>query len=113
MKIHYYANGGSQNHGCEAIYRSLIGLLSKHQHIIHSLSESEDRLYGLDKISSIVPLSTPVSATGIDRIIYALQLKWHKNDKPYFDRTYSQFIREASKDDIYLSVGGDNYCYSS
>lgn len=113
MKVHYYANGGSKNHGCEAIYRSLIGLLPNHEHVIHSYSEDDDKLYGLEKDAVIAPLAQSVELTGIKRILYALQLKWLKNDKPYFDRAYNQFLRDASKNDIYLSVGGDNYCYSS
>ena len=113
MKIHYYANGGSKNHGCEAIYRSLIGLLPNHQHIIHSGSLHDDTLYRLGEFADLTPLEQPVSPIGIYRIIYALQLKWSKNDKPFFDRAYYRFLRDASKNDIYLSVGGDNYCYSS
>ena len=113
MKLHHYANGGSANHGCEAIYRSLIGLLPDYQHIIHSLSPSEDSFYGLESMASLLPLEQPVSLTGLNNILYKLQLKWHKNDQPYFDKAYKSFLEYASSDDIYLSVGGDNYCYSS
>lgn len=110
MKILLYGNGGSGNHGCEAIIRGTHELLQLPMRI-QSSAPDEDAHYGVGEVGDIH------NAVSTDRnplsfLIAYLKLKL-KNDYAAMDSlAYETGIREArGKADIALSVGGDNYCY--
>lgn len=113
MVINLYANGGSGNHGCEAIYRSLVGLLPTCECIIHSGNPDEDAKYGLGDIATIKDVRTSIRTSGMSAFMYRVELKLAGNDKPYLKRRFGRMLREAVPNERYISVGGDNYCYSS
>ena len=53
MKIIMYGNGGSGNHGCEAIVRGTIQLLGEHSYCILSENCKEDSQYALARIAAL------------------------------------------------------------
>lgn len=57
MHILFYGNGGSGNHGCEAIVRGTVEWLGtrEHTYLVHSACCREDAQYGLDRIAQIKP----------------------------------------------------------
>lgn len=112
MKILLYGNGGSGNHGCEAIARGTITLLgNNNDYCIYSAATDEDIRYGLESIAEIKSATTQPKR---DTQFYMALLKTKLLHK-YVDLdglAYLERIQETIDDvDIALSVGGDNYCY--
>ena len=59
MRIVLYGNGGSGNHGCEAIVRGTIQLCGeKNVYTLMSETPEEDYKYGLDQIATIKAAKT-------------------------------------------------------
>ena len=108
MRVLLYSNGGSGNHGCEAIVRGTQAVL-KGKYLIQSQSVEEDTYYGLD--AELFPEITGKKS----KIRFLLAYLKFKLTKDYFDLdgiTYLPAIQKMrGKADIALSVGGDNYCY--
>lgn len=107
-KIVLYMHTGSGNHGCEAIIRTTSKLLNGPQDVIlWSNTRSEDIQYG--------------SAQGFERVVVPEQIE--RFSPAYFEALVKRkilcrknanmeiFLRELFKDNIAISVGGDNYCY--
>lgn len=110
MKYILYGNGGSGNHGCEAIVRGTAALIGGNP-IIYSKAVMEDKRYGLDQCATISPAITKKRWNL--RFIYAY-LKMKLTGK-YIDLDVAEYlpaIHKAKNDaSVALSVGGDNYCY--
>lgn len=105
-----YAHGGSKNHGCEAIVRSLSALIggSKNDLLISNHPE-EDILYGIDNLMTIGKSQTEVN-TGL---LYQICSKFYKDkDLFYYKKLYRRISDTTQSGDVALSIGGDNYCYS-
>lgn len=103
-----YMHTGSGNHGCEAIIRSTSKLLNGPQDVIlWSNTRTEDIQYG--------------SSQGFERIVVPEEIK--RFSPAYFEALIKRkllhhknanqevFLKKLFKDNIALSVGGDNYCY--
>ena len=103
-----YMHTGSGNHGCEAIIRSTSKLLNGPQDVIlWSNTRTEDIQYG--------------SSQGFERIVVSEEIK--RFSPAYFEALIKRkllhrknanmevFLRKLFKDNIAISVGGDNYCY--
>ena len=111
MRTLLYLHGGSKNHGCEAIVRSIIQIL-KGEVTLFSNQPIEDVYYNLDQLCKVQNISTPL------KIYSFLYLKsffkyYFKKDKHSYDRAiFNSLYKEAKKSDIILSIGGDNYCYN-
>ena len=107
-----YSHGGSGNHGCEAIVRGTQKIIGKEDIIVYSLNKEEDKLYGLDKVVRLGDLRINYSKFNIKRIIASLKIKLFKDgsyaEKIPFDHLFNQY----GKNDVAISIGGDNYCYS-
>ena len=57
-----YNHGGSGNHGCEALVRTVLNLFQQEQPIpVLSESPQQDLRYGIDAITPIVPATTAYS----------------------------------------------------
>lgn len=108
MKYLLYGNGGSGNHGCEAIVRGTQAVLQG-DYIIQSQSVDEDSFYGLD--AELFPEITGKKS----KIRFLLAYLKFKLTKNYFDLDGIEYLpaiqKQKGKADIALSVGGDNYCY--
>lgn len=105
-----YAHGGSANHGCEAIVRSIIKLLSLNKdHILCSNAPSEDIKYQLNELITITKAQNGIKTN----FIYKLKSKLSSNpDRLYYNSIYHELPQLLQNTDIALSIGGDNYCYS-
>lgn len=118
MRYAFYSHGGSQNHGCEAIVRTLSSMIKKEKPEsfikLYTFKKDEDERAGFSFIDeteefdySVVPEKVSFS----DKIKIALYSRQSqkKSDEFY----YSIPCRNPSlkKNDVYISVGGDNYCY--
>ena len=103
-----YMHTGSGNHGCEAIIRTTSKLLNGPRDVIlWSNTRSEDIQYG--------------SAQGFERVVVSEQIE--RFSPAYFEALVKRkilryknvnmeiFLRDLFKDNIAISVGGDNYCY--
>ena len=112
MNILFYGNGGSGNHGCEAIYRGSIELWGqKHSYCIRSNDPQADCAYGLESLADITPARNNPKRDFSFFVAYA-KMKFNRNYLEMDGLHYQKGIREAKNwADIALSVGGDNYCY--
>ena len=112
MGIVLYGNGGSGNHGCEAIVRGTFSLLHKSLSIA-SEAIDEDLKYGLDKYGNIYNAKSD-SVSKIQFIKAYTKLKLAGDYTEMDCLPYREFIKKISKKTkLALSVGGDNYCYSN
>lgn len=109
----YYANGGSGNHGCEAIIRSLETILEpKGRNVNLSNNVAEDRRYGLDKLVDLVDVRNG-KRNSLDFLLSFLDLKVRKNPYALDLFPYKHALKQLQdkNNTMALSVGGDNYCY--
>ncbi len=99
----FYAHGGSDNHGCEAIIRGTCENLPENK-ILYSSNAKADRMYHVDDVCEI-------RSDAYKR--YYKPLKW------FFTKVYTTVFHtnalfslvDGKEQGVYLSVGGDNYCY--
>lgn len=118
MRYAFYSHGGCQNHGCEAIVRTLSAMIknARPDSVIklYTLNKKSDKSGDLPNIDESEEFSYifPVSeTTAVQKLKISLlsKISQKKSDK-YF---YSLSCKNPSlkENDIYISVGGDNYCY--
>lgn len=109
--INLYLHSGSGNHGCEAIVRSTIKILDQKARLF-SLSPDQDYKYEINKICEII-------ADQEEKILpkskewYLARIQTKFTQKVDLDIKYRRkaLIDCIHKNDICLSIGGDNYCY--
>lgn len=112
-KYVFYAHAGSGNHGCEAIVRSSIGILEKKIKLFSSYPE-EDEKYGINEIVESInkDIDKPLRKYGFPWLVSRIQTKLTKSiDKEIFYRKYDM-LKQVEKEDVWFSIGGDNYCYA-
>lgn len=108
-----YSHGGSGNHGCEAIVRGTQKIIGKEDMMVYSLNKEEDKLYGLDKIVKLGNQRISYSKFSLKRIIASLKIRLFK-DASYAERIpFDHLFSKYGSNDLAISIGGDNYCYSS
>ena len=107
--IKLYCHGGSDNHGCEAIVRSTVKVLGKDVKLF-STNINDDYKYKLNEIISINEDKIDNIKT-TNRIFLSLYYKLTQKTKYYTKNKRKKLINSINKDDICLSIGGDNYCY--
>lgn len=113
MKYILYFHTGSKNHGCEALVRSTVAMLDIKPHL-YSTGYSEDLEYNIDDIAilhkdEIISLSH----CSIRYILSALAIKLLRTTELYTFFSRKTMLAEIKKNDICLSIGGDNYCYGA
>ena len=105
MKILLYANGSSENHGCEAIKLSTIKILGNdHQYFIGTTNNDYEKK---SKNIEYINYTFQKKYALYERIGKRLGILKKVNGKYLLDCFSSYFAQT----DISLSVGGDNYCY--
>lgn len=106
-----YGHGGSGNHGCEAIVRSTVGLLGDNITLLSNHPE-QDMSYGVDQICQVAEdTNTPLKHLSVKWLLSSLQIKFTGKNDLYFRYTKEKLMAQANKGDVFLSIGGDNYCY--
>lgn len=106
-----YSHAGSGNHGCEALLRTTLQVIGKDVEAVYSDDPAADKKYGLDEIVELREEKGFVQESPLEKWIYAVKYKLLHDDKLYFRREYGKFIRDIVRDKVYISIGGDNYCY--
>ena len=110
-KIVMYYHVGSKNHGCEAIVRSTAKILGQKLELYSSEVE-EDKAYKLDEIvETKEDVAAPIRRNSWAFFSAAVSHKICKNDYKYITLSHKAFFDNVKSDNIYLSIGGDNYCY--
>ena len=112
-KIVLYSHGGSGNHGCEAIVRGTFNVLHGEVDELYSYRPKEDIKYGLNEILNIKEHKSFYPHFSLKRLKASLLVRLFHNDEYAEKITYDALFNNLKKDDIALSIGGDNYCYSS
>lgn len=98
--IIFYAHGGSDNHGCEAIIRGTLDLMPESERLLFTGNLRADQKYHLDEI---------VRLKSDNYKYYNNPLMWL-----YYKKIKKGVLFPLLKGDLsgtYYSVGGDNYCY--
>lgn len=108
MKKVMYMHMGSANHGCEALVRTSAKLFEGPENVIlWSMAKNEDEYYG--------------SANEVEKIVESEEIK--KGSVAYFESLFRRkilkqsdanlkiFLREIFRNNVAVSIGGDNYCY--
>lgn len=112
-QIVLYGNGGSGNHGCEAIVRGIVEFLDleKDQLMIHSVAPKQDEQYELDQLAQIHnALSNKKRNAQFVRAYLKMKLTGDFTDMDGL--AYIPTIKkDASSVRMAFSIGGDNYCY--
>lgn len=115
MRVLLFFHGGSQNRGCEAIVRTAVGLL-----------RNEGKISKIG-VASMQPNSDQ-HILGIDELIFHNQERsfsrfssvWYRNlieqkllntRNTTYRWMHQDIISRISDYDVFLSIGGDNYCY--
>lgn len=101
--IIFYGHGGSDNHGCEAIIRGTAVNL-RGDFLLYSGNRKADEQYGISKFCRIQSDSCKS---------YEHPAGWllNKAQSRLFGRNPVFQLVDGKTAGVYLSVGGDNYCY--
>lgn len=108
MKL--YMHAGSLNHGCEAIVRSTLGMTDQSV-TLYSEHPNEDLIVGLDKICQVEKQGGSRSKRNpLFVLCKAIEVVLHNSSLKHW-YVYKNVIKNAKKGELFLSIGGDNYCY--
>lgn len=109
-----FFHNGSKNRGCEAIVRSGAAVIKGQNpgSVLDLASKSPET-------DAIIPLIDHIFLDGrktitkfsADWFISALKLKLFKDETYALRKIHSDIIDRIPKYDVFLSIGGDNYCY--
>lgn len=106
-----YFHGGSSNHGCEAIIRATHKIFNENMELF-SFNPGEDFKYEIDKLVNIIPdIPREIPAKSLNRFKTSLLSKLSGSEFAYILQTHKEFFDQVRKNQVFLSVGGDNYCY--
>lgn len=111
--VRLYYHNGSYNHGCEAIVRATQKILGKNDIILYSRKPESDRNYGLQEIVQVCSdQQEQIASISLERVILAIYRRLVGNNALHTYITHKNFFKNIQKDDVYFSIGGDNYCYA-
>ena len=111
-KIFLYNHGGSENHGCEALVRTVGALLGGEKPIfLFSEVPQQDFHYGLHRAARILPAMKAVSRFSPAFFKAYLHMKRTSDYFPMDVLPYLESIRSFKRGQVEISVGGDIYCY--
>ena len=114
MKVLMFFHGGSNNRGCEAIIRTAAQLLKADAHVKKLALASHDP--DSDLIVPHIDVVHLDQPTVLDRyslygLLSALSVKFFKNESLAFRKIHENIIKLIPQYDVFISIGGDNYCY--
>lgn len=111
-----YNHGGSKNHGCEALIRTIVNNLPENSFVsLISEAPEEDYYYGIDQlVNQIIPAKTSYSKLTLSFLRAYITLKTKKNYFPIDCLAFESALKKVDDDyDVALSVGGDVFCYDN
>lgn len=112
MRIVLFAHGGSGNHGCEALVRTIPQIIKKEykdaEFLVATFAKEEDIKYGVENIEflSYSPFSSTDPRKYVDKFIRTVFKSGVMRKK-----VISPVIEDIRSDDVWLYIGGDNYSY--
>ncbi|MEH7096674.1 polysaccharide pyruvyl transferase family protein [Neobacillus vireti] len=114
MKIMMFLHAGSVNRGCEAIVRSSTKLIKdridKAQVFLTSARPETDEI--IPKLDGIYDGSnSSIKKFSYGWFISSLRVKFFNDESYAFGKIHKKIIKHIKDVDIFLSIGGDNYCY--
>lgn len=104
-----YLHGGSGNHGCEAIINSTCHMLEGIPKLLVTNSEEEDRFYSLEPLCDILQERKIAEHFFAHAFYYVWRAVFH--DPESFMRYRFRKVLGKNRAPLYLSTGGDMYCY--
>lgn len=109
-----YGHGGSNNHGCEALVRTITEIIKNYIQdanvILYSNNPESDYKWGVNEVvNEIRKMPEPSLIARIVRKFKSI-LKIKNND--INNSIAKKFVKQLKNIDIAVSIGGDNYCYS-
>ena len=111
-EVFLYNHGGSANHGCEALVRTVCNLLSDNKKIkVLSESPQQDIHYDIQEIADIEPAIQTFSKCNFDFLKAYLHLKKTGDYFPMDLLPYLKTLKNLRSGDVEISIGGDIYCY--
>ncbi|MDY2727078.1 MAG: polysaccharide pyruvyl transferase family protein [Anaerostipes faecalis] len=109
--IYLYSHGGSENHGCEAIVRSTCDML-QNKITLYSNHIEQDQQYCLEQVCNLLSDEVCTIQRGSKEwLLSSLETKLTKKYDLAVKYQHKALISQVRQGDVYLSVGGDNYCY--
>lgn len=108
----FYMHAGSLNHGCEAIVRSTAAMTQEKITLFSEYPE-EDRSVGLDKICTVSLQGGSRSKKNPAFIACKAAEVIFRSSAPKHFYAYKNVINSAEQGELYVSIGGDNYCYGA
>lgn len=110
-RIKLYFHTGSANHGCEAIVRSTHKILNGQEIDLFSFAPEEDRKFQINKIVNVCDDTDQPLKKGLLYFLSAFQFKFFGKTILNTKLRHRHFFESVKRNDICLSIGGDNYCY--
>ncbi len=104
-----YLHGGSGNHGCEAIVNSTCHMIEDIPKLLVTNSEKEDKFYSLASLCDILQERKIAEHFFAHVWYYAWRAVFH--DPESFMRYRFREVLGKKRSPLYLSIGGDMYCY--
>ncbi len=110
-----YQHGGSKNHGCEALARTVTTILKEQMDVSATLCSNhpeEDALYGLDQELTIIQNNQILKRYSPKWFLYQADRRITKSralQEAFL--TEKNILRAAEGCDLAIAIGGDNYCY--
>lgn len=109
--INLYGHTGSKNHGCEALARSTAAMFSNKIRLF-SYSVAQDNMYGLNDLFPIeTNIDAPARKPSVQYYLAGIEFKTIGTRRLESLFRFQDLLSKVKKGDIYLSIGGDNYCY--
>jgi colanic acid/amylovoran biosynthesis protein len=116
MKIMMYLHSGSLNRGCEALVRSATLIVKEKTDIPDTqlylssfLQETDGHLSDIEDIFDMN--SQPIPKFSMDYLLSAVNLKLFKDENFAIRKANKTFLAQIPNMDVFLSIGGDAYCY--
>lgn len=108
----FYMHSGSLNHGCEAIVRSTANMTND-QITLYSEHPNEDMAVELNKICKINVQGGKRSPKNPVFIFCKIVEMLFKNSNLKHWYSYKNVVSRVKPGELFLSIGGDNYCYGA
>lgn len=114
MRILMFFHNGSLNRGCEAIVRSGVAMLKQQYpgavvNLVSFHPESDAIIPLVDTVYDGNPIA--IKKFSPTWIVSALKNKLFKDETFYLRKRHHTILKHIPNHDIFLSIGGDNYCY--
>ncbi|MBD3842650.1 MAG: polysaccharide pyruvyl transferase family protein [Campylobacterales bacterium] len=114
MKLMMFAHGGSLNRGCEAIVRSSTSIIKENikKVEVYLASENPKTDEIINELDGVFDASKKsISKYSPEWLISSYKLKLFNDESYALGKIENNTIKHIDKMDVFLSIGGDNYCY--